>query len=41
MHRILRNYRLELPHPGYVPRYDFAGMPLPLDGLPIVLRPIR
>jgi cytochrome P450 len=41
MHRLLRNYRLELPHPGYVPKYDFAGMPLPIDGVPIVLRPIR
>lgn len=41
MHRILRNYRLELPHPGYKPRYDYAGMPIPIDGLPIVLRPLR
>jgi len=41
MHRVLRNYRLELPHPSYRPKYDFAGMPLPMDGLPIVLRPIR
>jgi len=41
MHRVLRNYRLELPHPGYRPRYDFAGMPVPMDGMPIVLRPIR
>jgi hypothetical protein len=24
-----------------VPKYDFAGMPLPIDGVPIVLRPIR
>ena len=41
MHRLLRNYRLELPHPGYVPKYDFAGMPIPIDGVPIVLTPIR
>ena len=41
MHRVLRNYRLELPHPGYVPKYDFAGMPVPIDGMPIVLRPLR
>jgi len=41
MHRLLRNYRLELPHPGYTPRYDYAGMPVPIDGMPIMLRPIR
>ncbi len=41
MHRVLRNYRLELPHPGYTPRYDYAGMPLPVDGMPIVLRPLK
>ena len=41
MHRILRNYRLELPYPGYQPEYDFAGMPVPMDGMPIVLRPLR
>jgi cytochrome P450 len=41
MHRLLRNYRLELPHPGYKPRYDYAGMPVPIDGMPIVLKPIR
>lgn len=41
MHRVLRNYRLELPHPGYTPKYDFAGMPMPIDGMPIVLRPVR
>jgi len=41
MHRVLQNYRLELPHPGYVPKYDYAGMPMPIDGMPIVLRPIR
>ncbi|MGI9163704.1 MAG: cytochrome P450 [Mycobacterium sp.] len=41
MHRLLRNYRLELPNPGYRPRYDYAGMPVPIDGMPIVLRPLR
>jgi cytochrome P450 len=41
MHRVLQNYRLELNHPGYVPKYDFAGMPVPIDGMPIVLRPLR
>jgi len=41
MHRVLQNYRLELPHPDYKPKYDFAGMPIPLDGMNIVLKPIR
>lgn len=41
LHRMLRNYRLELPHPGYVPRYDYAGMPIPMDGMPIMLRPLK
>ena len=41
MHRLLRKYRLELTHPGYRPRYDYGGMPVPLDGMPIVLRPLR
>ena len=41
MHRLLRNYRLELPDPGSRPRYDYAGMPIPMDGMPIVLRPLR
>lgn len=41
MHRLLRNYRLELPTPGYRPRYDYAGMPIPMDGMPIVLRPLK
>lgn len=40
MHRLLRRYRLELPHPGYRPKYDYAGMPVPIDGMPIVLRPL-
>lgn len=41
MHRLLRRYRLELAHPGYTPRYDYGGMPVPIDGMPIVLRPVR
>lgn len=41
MHRLLRRYRLELPHPGYEPWYDYGGMAVPVDGMPIVLRPIR
>ena len=41
MHRLLRRYRLEPPHPDYRPRYDYAGMPVPIDGMPIVLRPLR
>jgi cytochrome P450 len=41
MHRLLRRYRLELPHPGYRPRYDYGGMPVPIDGMPLVLRPLR
>ena len=39
MHRLLRRYRLDLVRPGYQPRWDYAGMPIPLDGMPIVLRP--
>jgi cytochrome P450 len=41
MHRLLRRYRLELAHPGYTPSYDYGGMPVPIDGMPIVLRPIH
>lgn len=41
VHRLLRRYRLELPRPGYTPRYDYGGMPVPMDGMPIVLRPLR
>ena len=41
MHRVLRNYRLELAHPEYKPKYDYAGMPIPIDGMPIILRPLR
>jgi cytochrome P450 len=40
-HRLLRRYRLELPHPGYQPRWDYAGMPIPTDGMPIMLRPLH
>ncbi|HEX7323061.1 MAG TPA: cytochrome P450 [Mycobacterium sp.] len=38
IHRLLRRYRLELPHPGYRAHWDYAGMPIPIDGMPIVLR---
>lgn len=41
MHRLLSRYRLELTHPGYTPRYDYGGMPVPVDGMPITLRPLR
>ena len=41
MHRLLRKYRLELPKPGYKATWDYGGMPVPMDGLPIVLRPLR
>lgn len=40
LHRLLRRYRLELPHPGYQPRWDYGGMPVPMDGMHIVLRPL-
>ena len=41
MHRLLRKYRLELPRPGYKAKWDYGGMPVPMDGMPIVLRPLR
>jgi len=41
MHRVLRRYRLELPHPDYRARWNYAGLPVPTDGMPIVLRPLR
>jgi len=41
MHRLLRKYRLELVHRGYRPHYDHGGMSVPIDGMPIVLRPLR
>jgi cytochrome P450 len=40
LHRLLRRYRLELPRPGYKPSWDYGGMPVPKDGMPIVLRPL-
>jgi cytochrome P450 len=40
VHRLLRRYRLELARPGYLPGWDYAGMPIPMDGMPIVLRPL-
>ena len=40
LHRLLRRYRLELPRPGYRGRWDYGGMPIPADGMPIVLRPL-
>ena len=40
LHRLLRRYRLELPRAGYQPRWDYGGMPIPIDGMPIVLRPL-
>jgi cytochrome P450 len=41
MHRLLRKYRLELPRPGYKAKWDYGGMPVPLDGMPIMLRPLH
>jgi hypothetical protein len=41
MHRLLRKYRLELANPGYKAHWDYGGMPIPIDGMPIVLRPLR
>ncbi len=40
LHRLLRRYRLELPYPGYRPRWDYGGMPIPMDGMRIALRPL-
>jgi cytochrome P450 len=40
MHRLLRKYRLEPPRPGYKSKLDYAGMPIPMDGMPTVLRPL-
>jgi cytochrome P450 len=40
VHRLLRRYQLELLRPGYQPRWDYGGMPIPMDGMPIVLRPL-
>jgi cytochrome P450 len=41
IHRLLRRYRLELARPDHRPRYDHGGMPVPMDGMPIVLRPLH
>jgi cytochrome P450 len=41
LHRLLRKYRLELPHPGYKASWDYGGMPVPMDGMPIMLRPLH
>lgn len=40
LHRLLRRYRLELPRPDYRACWDYGGMPVPKDGMPIVLRPL-
>ncbi|MCT7659125.1 cytochrome P450 [Mycobacterium deserti] len=41
LHRLLRKYRLELPHAGYTTEWDYGGMPVPKDGMRIVLRPLH
>ena len=41
LHRLLRKYRLELPHKGYTTEWDYGGMPVPKDGMHIVLRPLH
>lgn len=41
VHRLLRKYRIELARPGYQAKWDYSGMPVPADGMPIVLRPLR
>ncbi|EFV12167.1 cytochrome P450 [Segniliparus rugosus] len=41
MHRVLREYRIGLTSPDYQPKWDYAGMPLPVDGMPLALRPLR
>jgi cytochrome P450 len=40
MHRLLRRYRLELPRPGYEAKWDYRAIPQPMDGMPIMLRPL-
>jgi hypothetical protein len=40
MHRLLRKYRLEQPYQGYKSKLDYAGMTVPMDGMPIILRPL-
>jgi len=29
-----------LPSAGYQAKWDYGGMPIPMDGMPIVLRPL-
>ena len=41
LHRLLRKYRLELPYKGYTTEWDYGGMPVPKDGMHIVLRPLH
>lgn len=41
VHRLLRRYHLELARSDYQPRWDYGGIPIPVDGMPIVLRPLR
>jgi cytochrome P450 len=41
LHRLLRKYRLELPSADYRTTWDYGGMPVPKDGMRIVLRPLR
>ena len=38
LHRLLLSHRLELPRPGYRAEWDYGGMPVPKDGMPILLR---
>jgi cytochrome P450 len=40
VHRLLRRYRLELSRPDYRPRWDYGGIPMTTDGMPILLRPL-
>ena len=40
LHRLLRKYRFEPPRPGYKCEWDYGGMPVPKDGMPMVLRPL-
>jgi cytochrome P450 len=40
MHRLLRKYRLELARPDYRAKWDYRAIPIPMDGMPIVLRPL-
>ena len=38
LHRMLRRYRMELAAPATSRAGTTAGMPIPMDGMPIVLR---